>query len=138
MTTEARVRWVEGKRFVGVASSGHAIVVDAEREVGTSPMELLLVGLAGCTASDVLEILRKKRQAVAGVEVCARAERAETPPRVYTEIHVEYVVRGRGITPKAVEAAIQLSTGKYCSATAMLGKAARITTSHRIEEEGQD
>ena len=137
MGLEARVTWVEDKRFVGSASSGHAIVVDASAEKrGPSPMELLLIGMAGCTAYDVAGILEKKRQRVTGLEVSARAERADEPPRVYTAIHVEYVVRGRDIKPKAVEDAIRLSEEKYCSASVMLGKTARITTSYRILEDG--
>lgn len=136
MTTEARVTWVEDRRFVGQASSGHAIVVDGSaQKLGPSPMELLLIGMAGCTAYDVVDILHKKRQAVTGLEVIARAERAGEHPRVYTDITVEYVVRGQGIKPKAVEDAIRLSQEKYCSASIMLGKTAQIATSYRIVEE---
>lgn len=132
---EARVRWLEEKRFVGSASSGHAIVVDASDEKqGPSPMELLLMGAAGCTAYDVVNILEKKRQAVTGVEVQAHATRAENPPRVFVEIELEYIVRGHDVSAKAVEDAIRLSERKYCSATNMLGKTARITTRYRIEE----
>ena len=137
MSTQAKVTWVEDSRFVGSASSGHAVVVDGSAEkLGPSPMELLLIGMAGCTAYDVMSILEKKRQEVTGLEVNARAERAEEPPRVYTDIEVEYVLRGRDIKPKAVEDAIRLSEEKYCSASVMLGKTARITTSYRIVEEG--
>lgn len=137
MTTEAQVTWVEDKRFVGHASSGHAVIVDASAEkMGSSPMELVLIGMAGCTAYDVANILEKKRQAVTGLEVSARAERAAEPPRVYTDIQVEYVVRGRNIQAKAVEDAIRLSEEKYCSASIMLGKTAHITTSYRIVDEG--
>lgn len=136
MTTEARITWIEERRFVGTASSGHAIIVDGSAEkLGPSPMELLLIGMAGCTAYDVVGILEKKRLSITNLEVIARAERAEEPPRVYTAIQVEYVVRGRGIKPKAVEDAIRLSEEKYCSASVMLGKTAHITTSYRIEEE---
>ena len=139
MSMLAQVTWVEDKRFVGRASSGHAIVVDGSAEkLGSSPMELLLIGMAGCTAYDVMSILEKKRQSVTGLEVSARAERAEEPPRVYTTIEVEYVLRGREIKPKAVEDAIRLSEEKYCSASIMLGKTAQITTSYRIEEEDWD
>lgn len=139
MSMLAKVTWVEDRRFVGRASSGHAIVVDGSAEkLGPSPMELLLIGMAGCTAYDVMSILQKKRQAVTGLEVSARAERAEEMPRVYTTIEVEYVVRGRDIKPKAVEDAIRLSEEKYCSASIMLGKTAQIATSYRIEEEEQD
>jgi putative redox protein len=91
--------------------------------------------MAGCTAYDVMSILEKKRQTVTGLEVSARAERAEEPPRVYTTIEVEYVLRGRDIKPKAVKDAIRLSEEKYCSASIMLGRTAQITTSYRIEEE---
>jgi putative redox protein len=136
MGMEATVTWVEDRRFVGRASSGHAIVVDGSAEkLGPSPMELVLIGMAGCTAYDIVGILEKKRQVVTGLKVSAHAERADEPPRVYTSIQVEYVVRGRGIKPKAVEDAIRLSEEKYCSALIMLGKTARITTSYRIEEE---
>lgn len=135
MTTEARVSWVKDRRFVGQASSGHAIVVDGSADkLGPSPMELVLIGLVGCTGYDVISILQKKRQAVSGLEVSARAERAEEPPRVYTSIDVEYIVRGRDISAKAVEDAIRLSKEKYCSASIMLEKTARIATSYRIEE----
>jgi putative redox protein len=136
MSMLAKVTWVEDRRFVGRASSGHAVVVDASAEKqGASPMELLLIGMAGCTAYDVMSILEKKRQTVTGLEVSARAERAEEPPRVYTTIEVEYVLRGRDIKPKAVKDAIRLSEEKYCSASIMLGRTAQITTSYRIEEE---
>jgi putative redox protein len=137
MAMEASVTWVEDRRFVGLASSGHAIVVDGSAEkAGSSPMELMLIGLVGCTAYDVLTILHKKRQAVSGLKVSARAERAEEPPRVYTAIDVEYVVQGRDVKPKAVEDAIRLSKEKYCSASIMLEKTADITTSYRIEQVG--
>jgi putative redox protein len=120
---------------VGQATSGHAVVVDASAEkVGPSPMELVLIGMAACTAYDVIEILQKKRQAVAGLEVRTRAERAQTPPRVYTAIAVEYVVRGRGVQVKAVEDAIRLSLDKYCSVSNMLNQTATITSEYRIEE----
>ena len=136
MSVNASVTWVEDRRFVGSASSGHAIVVDGSAEKqGSSPMELLLIGMAGCTAYDVIGILEKKRLAVTGLQVRARADRAEDPPRVYTRIEIEYLVRGRGIKPRAVEDAIHLSKEKYCSASIMLGKTAEIITGFRIEEE---
>ena len=136
MATDARVTWVEDTRFVGQASSGHAVVVDGSAEkLAPSPMELILIGMAGCTAYDVLSILRKKRQEVTGLEVVARADRADQPPRVYTSIQVEYILRGRGIRAKAVEDAIRLSEEKYCSASIMLGKTASIRSGYRIEEE---
>ena len=133
---EAKVTWVEDRRFVGQASSGHAIVLDGSaKKLGSSPMELMLIGMAGCTAYDSVSILEKKRQSITGLEVSARAERAEEPPRVYTRIEIEYVLRGRAIKPKAVEDAIRLSKEKYCSASIMLGKTAEILTSYRIEDD---
>ena len=136
MSTDARVTWVEDTRFIGSASSGHAIVVDAsEEKLAASPMELVLIGMAGCTAHDVVSMLRKMRQDVTGFEVVTRAERAREPPRVYTRIEVEYVVRGRDLSSKAVEDAIQLSTDKYCSVSIMLEKTAAITPSYRIVDE---
>ena len=136
MSMFAKVTWVEERRFMGSASSGHAVVVDAStQKQGSSPMELLLIGMAGCTAYDVMNILEKKRQVVTGLEVTARAERADEPPRVYTKIDVEYVVRGRGVKQKAVEDAIRLSKQKYCSASVMLEKTAEIITSYRIVEQ---
>jgi putative redox protein len=138
MTTEAKVTWQGAMRFEGTASSGHTLILDSAPEhggqnAGFRPMELLLVGLAGCTAMDVISILNKKRVEVTGFEVKVQGERAETHPRVYTRIHVEYVVRGPDIPPQAVERAIQLSEEKYCSASAMLGEVAEITSSYRIE-----
>ena len=97
-------------------------------------MELLLIGLAGCTAMDVVSILKKKRQSFTGLEVRVTAERAETHPKVYTRIHLEFVVKGKGADPRAVERSIELSQTKYCSASAMLSKVAEITTSYRIVE----
>jgi len=136
---EARVRWVNGMQFVGETGSGHAIVLDAPppggRNTGASPMELLLVGLGGCTAMDVVNILGKKRQPFRGVEVNVQGVQREEPPNYYTDIHVEYVVYGKGVSEKAVEQAIALSEEKYCSAAAMMNKVANITTSFRIVEE---
>jgi len=133
---EARVTWVEDKRFVGQGATGHGIVVDASADkLGPSPMELLLIGTAGCTAYDVLSILQKKRLQVTGLEVYARGQRAEAPPRVYTEIDLEYVVRGRGVKASDLEHAIRLSKEKYCSASVMLGKTAQVRTSFRIVED---
>lgn len=139
MAKQAKVRWVSGMQFVGETGSGHAIVLDAPtpggRNTGPGPMELLLVGLAGCTAMDVVNILGRKRQPFHGVEVNVRGEQREDPPNIYTDIHVEYVVYGKGVSEKAVEHAIALSEEKYCSAAAMMNKVANITTSFRIVEE---
>jgi putative redox protein len=135
MSIEARVTWIEDRRFVGQASSGHAIVIDgSDEKLGSSPMELVLMGMVGCTAYDVISILQKMRQPVTGLEVEATAQRAEEPPRVYTSIEILYTVRGLGTTTQAVERAIQLSKEKYCSASIMLGMTAEISTRFRIEE----
>jgi putative redox protein len=125
--TEARAEWIEQERFVAVASSGHSIVLDAAAEkTANSPVELVLIGLCGCTASDVVNILRKKREPFTSLEVHARAERASSPPSVYTEIRLTYRVGGK-VSPKAMEDAVRLSEEKYCSVAAMLNKTAKIT-----------
>jgi putative redox protein len=126
-------------RFSGTADSGHTLVLDAAEAAGGEnagfrPTELLLISLAGCTAMDVISILRKKRQDVTGLEVRTDGNRSEGHPKVYTDITIEYIVSGRGIDPAAVERAIELSTETYCTVEAMLKKAATITTSYRIIE----
>ncbi len=124
---EATARWTDEERFVGIATSGHAIVIDAAKEkTANSPMELVLIGLCGCTAYDVVNILRKKREPFTNVEVHAQAQRAPDPPSVYTEIKLIYRVAG-SVSRKAVEDAVQLSKNKYCSVSAMLQKTAKIT-----------
>jgi len=123
----ARATWVDQDRFVGQASSGHGIVIDAgQLKSGSSPMELVLIGLCGCTATDVVNILRKKREPFASVEVRAQAERAPDPPTVYTEIKLVYRVGGK-VSRKALEDAVRLSEEKYCSVAAILNKTAKIT-----------
>ncbi len=131
---EASVNWTDGERFVGTASSGHALVVDSDRKRNTAagPMELVLIGLCACTASDVVSILRKKREPFTSIEVRAQAERAAQPPTVYERIHLIYRVGGK-VSRKAVEDAIRLSKEKYCSVSAMLQKTAQITS--EIESE---
>jgi putative redox protein len=129
MTVDAKLNWVDGERFVVSASSGHAVVVDADRQRNTAPgpMELVLMGLCACTATDVISILRKKREAFSGLEVRAEAERAQQPPTVYTSIKLIFTVTGPA-SRKAVEDAVRLSEEKYCSVAAMLKSTARITT----------
>ena len=123
--TEASATWIEKQKFTGVASSGHTISVDGDKQAGNSPMELVLIGLCGCTGYDVVSILTKKREAFTSVEVRAEAERAATPPTVYTEIRLVYKVGGK-VSRKSVEDAVQLSEEKYCSVAAMLNKSAKI------------
>jgi putative redox protein len=123
----ASVNWTDNDRFVGSASSRHSIMMDtAAGKTANSPMELVLLGLCGCTASDVVGILRKKREPFTGLEVRAEAERADGYPAVYTSIHLTYLVRGQ-VSKKAVEDAVRLSKEKYCSVSAMLEKTAKIT-----------
>lgn len=133
---KARARWIEGRAFLGESGSGHGIVMDGApeaggRNLGIRPMEMLLIGMAGCTAFDVVHILEKGRETVTGCEVEAEAERASTEPKVFTAIRVKYRVTGKGLTREKVERAVALSAEKYCSASVMLGKSA--TISHEIE-----
>jgi putative redox protein len=124
---EASLTWTDKDRFVASATSRHAIVIDTGAEkTANSPMELVLLGLCGCTASDVVGILRKKREPFTGLEVRAEAERADGHPAVYTSIHLTYLVRGQ-VSRKAMEDAVRLSKEKYCSVSAMLEKTAKIT-----------
>ena len=126
---EASVNWTNHDQFVGAATSRHAIVMDAGAEkTASSPMELVLLALCGCTASDVVGILRKKRQPFTGLQVFAEAERFDGYPAVYTDIKLIYRVRG-SVTPKAMEDAVRLSKEKYCSVSAMLEKTAKINYS---------
>jgi putative redox protein len=134
---KVRTKWVDGVSFVGESGTGHAVVIDGApddggRNLGMRPMELVLLGATGCTAFDVVLILKKARQPVADCTVEAEAERAESIPRVFTRIHFRYSVAGRGLDPGQVERAVKLSKDKYCSATQMLGKTAEITYEVRI------
>jgi putative redox protein len=124
---EATVNWTDKDRFVAVASSRHSMVMDAGAEkTANSPMELVLIALCGCTASDVVGILRKIREKFTALEVRAAGERADGYPAVYTAIHLTYVVRGT-VSEKAMQDAVRLSKEKYCSVSAMLEKTAKIT-----------
>jgi putative redox protein len=124
---EASVSWTNNERYVGSATSRHSIVLDmAAEKAANSPMELVLIALCGCTASDVVGILRKKREPFRGLEVQARGERADGYPTVYTSIHLTYKVFGE-VSKKAMEDAVRLSKEKYCSVSAMLEKTAKIT-----------
>lgn len=138
---EAKVTFVDGMQFVGSADSGHAVVMDAHSSVGGSntglrPMDLLLIALGGCTGMDVVSILRKKKQNVGRLELNVKGEQAEEHPRVYTTIHIEYVLTGKDISDEAVKRAIELSLEKYCSVGATLDKAAKITHSYSVIQEG--
>lgn len=135
---EGNVTWIDELAFKGITNTGFELPLNSRPEPGheseaAKPTDLLLIALAGCTGMDVISILKKKRQPVTGFEVHTRGVQASDPPNVYTEISIEYVVRGEGIDPAAVERAIELSEGKYCSVSAMLKKTAEITISYRIE-----
>ena len=131
--TQAKAVWADNHRFVAESDSGHAMVVDADKKTGNSPMELVLIGLCGCTGYDVESILQKKREPFTSLEVVADAERAEEPPMVYTAIKLIYKVSGK-VSRKAVEDAVRLSKEKYCSVSAMLEKTAKITAEIEIHE----
>lgn len=129
---KARVKWVEGGTFVGESGTGHKIVLgtsfaDGEPTPGPSPMELMLIGAGGCSAIDVVLILRKGREPVEDCVVALEAERADDHPRVFTRIHMHFTVTGRGLARAKVERAVGLSVEKYCSASAMLAKTATLT-----------
>jgi putative redox protein len=134
---KARVKWLDGVTMVGESASGHAVVMDGPpelggRNLGIRPMEMLLLGMGGCTEFDVLYILGKARQEVRSCELQLEAERAETDPKVFTRIHCHFVVAGRNLDEKRVATAIRLSAEKYCSASIMLGATATITHDYEI------
>ncbi|OLF40514.1 MULTISPECIES: OsmC family protein [unclassified Psychrobacter] len=118
--SKASVTWQEKKAFLGVSPSGHHVQIDADKENGASPMELILLGLGGCASYDVVSILQKSRQEVTDVRCELSANRAETVPAVYTDIHMHFIVTGQDIKDKQVEKAVNLSAEKYCSASRML------------------
>lgn len=136
---KSRVKLVEGMTFVAESGSGHAVVMDASpdvggRNLGARPMEMVLMGAGGCSAIDVVHILRKARQTLVDCVVELEAERAAEDPKVFTRIHMHFVVTGRGLNPAQVERAVKLSKEKYCSATIMLAKTAEVTSDFEIRE----
>jgi putative redox protein len=139
----ARIKWVQDATFVGESGSGHAVVMDGPpehggRNLGIRPMEMLLLGLGGCTSFDVVNILKKSRQPVSDCYAELSAERADTEPKVFTKIHVHFVVTGKGLSEKHVRRAVELSAEKYCSASIMLVNAG-VDVSHDfeiVEQEG--
>ncbi|MCD4501301.1 OsmC family protein [Chromobacterium vaccinii] len=137
---QARLKWVDGVCFMGETGSGHAVVMDGApegggRNLGPRPMELVLLGTAGCTSYDVITILKKSRQDVRDCWVEIQADRADVDPKVFTRIHFHFVVVGRDLKPDAVERAIKLSAEKYCSASIMLAKTADITHDFELRED---
>lgn len=129
---KARVKWLDHMSFVGESGSGHSVVMDGSpdiggRDLGIRPMEMLLLGIGGCSSIDVIMILKKQRQAVTDCEVLIEAARTDTDPKVFTKIHLHFVVSGKDLNEAKVERAIHLSAEKYCSASIMLGQVAEVT-----------
>ena len=136
---KARIKWVENVAFLGETGSGHAVLMDGApegggRNLGPRPMELLLIGAGGCTAYDVVHILKKSRANITDCVAEIEAERADEDPKVFTRIHFHFVVTGKNLKPEQVERAIALSAEKYCSASIMLGKTATITHDFELVE----
>ncbi len=142
MSTTARISWVDGALFVAEGGSGHTLTMDGAADVGgrdlaSRPMEVVLMGMGGCTAIDVVAMLKKQRQEIEGVEVSLVAERADEPPKVFTSVKVVYTVRGRKLNRALIERAVSLSEDKYCSATAMIRKSAAVSHEVVVEEIGE-
>jgi putative redox protein len=136
MAVQAQLKWMDGMQFIARAGDGPAVVIDTpESKGGPSPMQLVLIGIAGCTAVDVISIMQKKRANVSAFQVNITGERAEEHPKRYTNIQIEYVLHGKGIQPKAVEQAIALSETKYCSAMASVN--ARFESRYRVVDNAQ-
>jgi len=138
---KARVQWLDGRAFVGESGSGHAVVMDGApesggRNIGVRPMEMLLLGLGGCTAFDIVMILERMREKVTGLDIAIEGERAAEDPKVFTHVKLIYKITGRGLNPANVERAVNLSAEKYCSASAMFAKTAAIEHSFEIIEDG--
>ena len=136
---KARIKWVENVCFMGESETGHAVILDGApdaggRNLGMRPMEMLLIGMGACTSFDVVTILKKSRQPVTDCVAEIEAARADEIPKVFTRIHVHFIVTGNGLNPAQVERAVKLSAEKYCSASIMLGKAAEITHDFEIVE----
>lgn len=132
----ASVTWAGGKKFLGTDSTRHSVVISTPDEgVGMKPSELLLVALASCTSVDVVEILEKKRVQLKGLEIQASAEQDSDPPWTFRKIHLKYILKGKGLTEKAVEQAIQLSEDKYCSVAATIRAVVQITNEFEIQPE---
>jgi putative redox protein len=137
---KARVQWLDGRAFVGESGSGHAVVMDGApesggRNIGVRPMEMLLLGLGGCTAFDVVMILERMREKVTALDIALEAERATEDPKVFTHVKLIYKLKGHKLKPANVERAVNLSAEKYCSASIMFGKTAKIEHAWEIEEE---
>lgn len=138
---QVRVKWIDGVSFVGESETGHAVVLDGApenggRNIGMRPMEMLLIGMGGCTSFDVVTILKKARQPIQDCVAEITAERAEEIPKVFTKIHVHFILTGMDLNPVQVERAVKLSAEKYCSASIMLAKSVEITHDFEIRVSG--
>jgi putative redox protein len=132
MSTTAKITWVDGALLVAEGGSGHTVTMDGAPDIGgrnlaTRPMEVVLMGMGGCTAMDVVPMLKKQRQDIEGIEISLVAERADDHPKVFTSVKVVYTVRGRKLNRSLIERAVSLSDEKYCSATAIIKKSASVT-----------
>jgi len=137
---KARIKWAGEASFVGETESSHAVVMDGPpemggRNIGPRPMEMLLLGMGGCTAFDVVHIMKKCRQQITDCIAEIEAERASTDPKIFTKIHIHFIVSGKNLKTDQVERAIKLSAEKYCSASIMLGKSADITHDFEIQDQ---
>ncbi len=130
----AQVKWLENSTFVGESNSGHSIVMSADTEKSPSPMELVLLGLGGCSSIDVVSMLKKGKADLVSCEVKLSAERAQTTPKVFTKIHLQFVVTGTNLKESAVKRAVSLSADKYCSISIMLRDSVDITHGYEIIE----
>lgn len=137
---KARIKWAGEASFIGETESSHAVVMDGPpdlggRNIGPRPMEMLLLGTGGCTSFDVVHILKKSRQQITDCVAEIEAERATSDPKIFTRIHIHFIVTGKSLKPEQVERAVKLSAEKYCSASIMLGKSAEITHDFEIVEQ---
>jgi putative redox protein len=140
LSMKARIKWAGEASFIGETESGHAVVMDGPpemggRNIGPRPMEMLLLGTGGCTSFDVVHILKKSRQRITDCVAEIEAERANEDPKIFTKIHIHFIVTGKALKPEQVERAVKLSAEKYCSASIMLGKSAEITHDFEIVEQ---
>ena len=136
---QTSLKWAGGVAFVASSSNGHKVVIDGPpegggRDLGPRPMEVILMGLGACTSYDIVTILKKARQDITGIQVELDGKRADTIPSVFIDIHIRFLITGHGVSAEQVEKAIHLSAEKYCSASIMLGKTAKITHSFQITE----
>ena len=137
---KTKIKWMQDVSFKGSSESGHEVVLDGPRELGGNglgmrPMEMMLIGMGGCTSFDVVTILKRSRQQITGCIAEIEATRADEIPKVFTSIHIHFLIKGIDLQEKAVERAIELSANKYCSASIMLGKSVKITHDFEISEE---